>query len=184
MLAAAAAPLACILCLKLSSVSHLWSPEEHIERGEFPNPTTLRLQIAKELEMSSKAFLTSAIPAGFLNPIDSSPEKPQSQPSLFQPTSSGEALHAFQATASNNSESRHVIVHRAETPEVPLPGPSPTSSSPIRSEFHFWSTEPSLRGWVSEPKGDPDRCGGYSDVWKCGVRFCEPSNLNPIEVGL
>ncbi|KAG9041668.1 hypothetical protein FS837_011902, partial [Tulasnella sp. UAMH 9824] len=60
--------------------------------------------------------------------------------------------------------------------------PSPRPSA--QSEFRFLSTEPSMRGWISESEGNPDRYGGYSDVWKCRVRFCEPSDLHPTEVAV
>ncbi|KAG8968672.1 hypothetical protein FRC05_001478 [Tulasnella sp. 425] len=66
----------------------------------------------------------------------------------------------------------------------PLPCPSPSPSDPAWSEIRFVSTEPSFRGWVSEPKGKPDRCGGSSDVWKCRIRFCESSDLHPVEVAV
>ncbi|KAG8941310.1 hypothetical protein FRC04_004629, partial [Tulasnella sp. 424] len=72
----------------------------------------------------------------------------------------------------------------AEALPPPLPYLPPSSSGPSRSEFRFLPTGPSFLGWVSEPKGDPDQCGGYSDVWKCFIRFCEPSNGHPIEVAV
>ncbi|KAG8944672.1 hypothetical protein FRC04_001636 [Tulasnella sp. 424] len=100
-------------------------------------------------------------------------------------TSLGDTLHAPQTTATNKPESRHVTVHQTQAPGAPpLPCPSPSSSGPTWSELRFLSTEPSFRGYVSEPKGKPDRCGGYSDVWKCRVRFCEPTDLHPVEVAV
>lgn len=178
---------ACILWLKLRSVSHLLSPEENIERGELSTPTTLCPQIAEEeADLFSKAFLTSAFPAGPFTPDHSSlectPDKPHSQPNCLPSTPSGEAPHASHTAATNNSEGRHITVRPAEARPPPLPYKLPSSSGPSRSEFRFLPTRPSFLGWVSEPKGDPDRCGGYSDVWKCCIRFCEPSDGHPIEV--
>lgn len=72
---------------------------------------------------------------------------------------------------------------RPETPSAwsePLDPASAEASQakPLR-ELRFWPTSPSFRGYVSEPEGRPVCEGGYSDVWCCDVRFCEPSEGLP-----
>lgn len=182
-IAASAALSACFLCLKLGLSPHIWSPEEDLKRGELTQATALRLQIVDE-GVESSSMARSASPGINHSSLVCTPEKSLSHPTCLHSTPLGDTLHASQTTATNSAESYHVTVHRTQTPGAPpLPFPSPSTSDPKWSEFRFLSAEPSFRGWVSEPKGKPDRCGGYSDVWKCRIRFCEPTNLHPVEVG-
>lgn len=66
----------------------------------------------------------------------------------------------------------------------------PVYSSPLASsgrtprELRFWPAKSSLLGRISEPDGRPSCVGGYSDVWRCGVRFSTASEALPTEVAV
>lgn len=48
--------------------------------------------------------------------------------------------------------------------------------------LRFWPAKRRFLGYVSKPEGRPACVGGYSDVWRCGVRFSTPSEGLPREV--
>lgn len=63
--------------------------------------------------------------------------------------------------------------------------PTPISQVSDPNAFYgnyFIPADPLLLGCVEEPKGSPLCAGGYSDVWRCKVRFSTPSEALPVEV--
>ncbi|KAG9037649.1 hypothetical protein FS837_001425 [Tulasnella sp. UAMH 9824] len=69
----------------------------------------------------------------------------------------------------------------ASNPSTPV---SPTHELSTLSERHFIPSSPSLLGFIEEPKGRPLCAGGYSDVWRCNVRFQSPSEILPTKVAV
>lgn len=72
------------------------------------------------------------------------------------------------------------------------PSTRPQMSAPVSRtpnvgalyETYFIPADPSLLGCVEQPKGSPVCAGGYSDVWRCSVRFSAQSEGLPAEVSL
>ncbi|KAG8921920.1 hypothetical protein FRC01_014735, partial [Tulasnella sp. 417] len=82
--------------------------------------------------------------------------------------------------------------HLVEGMPKPLPGRSPTQPQPptpvtrVPNADAFYSndfipTSSELLGCVEEPIGRPICAGGFSDVWRCNIRFWTPSEALPTE---
>ncbi|KAG9041215.1 hypothetical protein FS837_012541 [Tulasnella sp. UAMH 9824] len=59
----------------------------------------------------------------------------------------------------------------------PNRGASPESSEP--DWMNYLAVDRKLVGKVKKPQGNPISCGGFSDVYKCEVRFDAPDDGNP-----
>ncbi|KAG9044056.1 hypothetical protein FS837_008836 [Tulasnella sp. UAMH 9824] len=59
----------------------------------------------------------------------------------------------------------------------PKRGASPDSAEP--DWMNYLAVDRKLVGKVKKPQGNPISCGGFSDVYKCEVRFDAPDDGNP-----
>lgn len=60
----------------------------------------------------------------------------------------------------------------------------PTPDRSALDGINFWPVNPSFLGCIEEPEGRPVVGGCSSEVWRCKVRFYEPSEAHPTEVAV
>lgn len=99
-------------------------------------------------------------------------------------TASGEILEVSRLDvtfAVKSSETQSTMLHQ---PSGLLAQARPTLYARALPARLFLPANPSLLGFIDEPKGRPLCSGGYSDVWRCDVRFSTPSKELPTEVSL
>ncbi|KAG8898757.1 hypothetical protein FRC00_002337, partial [Tulasnella sp. 408] len=75
--------------------------------------------------------------------------------------------------AGGSSSSTHLSPNR---------GSSPDSAEP--DWMNYLAVDRKLVGKVKKPQGTPFACGGFSDVYKCEVRFDAPDDGNPKKVAV
>lgn len=68
-------------------------------------------------------------------------------------------------------------------PNMPVLVPSTPSSEALR-KLYFETAKPFFLGYIEEPEEKPTFGGGYSDVYRCPIQFCAPSENLPTEVSL
>lgn len=68
-------------------------------------------------------------------------------------------------------------------PNMPVLVPSTPSSEALR-KLYFETAKPFFLGYIEEPEEKPTFGGGYSDVYRCPIQFCAPSENLPTEVAV
>ncbi|KAG9047869.1 copper transport protein ctr1 [Tulasnella sp. UAMH 9824] len=97
----------------------------------------------------------------------------------------GDGPFTAKSTASNlEKETPNRLPQQLSTQSQTSKPVSRTPNVGALYETYFIPANPSLLGRVEEPKGSPVCAGGYSDVWRCSVRFSTQSEGLPAEVAV
>lgn len=134
------------------------------EGSDHPEPTTLPLINPEQLRENLPQTECSEPNA----PLDGA------EPS--EPTTQLSALRLEEETTNRLSQTP------LSPRNLPVPAFPPDANS--SESIYFDAIHQSFLGCIEKPDGNPTFGGGYSNVWRCGVRFCVVAAALPSEVAV